>query len=144
MTLGVTERPPRMERRRALAAGFGGFHKFVAHCTTWARSRSSSPTMSPNGNRSTVLTRRRPSIDIVDAKVAVDLATSQTYSENVFLFVPNLIGLSPLSSFATMHSCARAFFFDRVHAYYFGCSVSPLHELPPEILHSALLYLVLT
>ncbi|GBE82001.1 phosphatidylinositol synthase [Sparassis latifolia] len=37
--------------------------------------------------------RRRP-IDVVDAKVAVDLATAQTYSENVFLFVPNLIGYS--------------------------------------------------
>ncbi|KAF9246217.1 CDP-alcohol phosphatidyltransferase-domain-containing protein [Melanogaster broomeanus] len=37
-------------------------------------------------------TRRRGSIELVDAKVAVDLATAQTYSENVFLFVPNLIG----------------------------------------------------
>lgn len=37
-------------------------------------------------------TRRRRSIDIVDAKVAVDLATAQTYRENVFLFIPNLIG----------------------------------------------------
>ncbi|KAH7923874.1 CDP-diacylglycerol--inositol 3-phosphatidyltransferase [Leucogyrophana mollusca] len=36
--------------------------------------------------------RRRGSIDVVDAKVAVDLATAQTYSENVFLFVPNIIG----------------------------------------------------
>lgn len=36
--------------------------------------------------------RQRPSIEVVDAKVAVDLATAQTYSENVFLFVPNLIG----------------------------------------------------
>jgi CDP-diacylglycerol--inositol 3-phosphatidyltransferase len=36
--------------------------------------------------------RRRASIDLVDAKQAVDLATAQTYSENVFLFVPNLIG----------------------------------------------------
>jgi hypothetical protein len=36
--------------------------------------------------------RRRKSMDIVDAKVAVDLATAQTYSENVFLFVPNIIG----------------------------------------------------
>ncbi|KAF8797952.1 phosphatidylinositol synthase [Phlegmacium glaucopus] len=36
--------------------------------------------------------RRRASIDIVDAKQAVDLATAQTYSENVFLFVPNIIG----------------------------------------------------
>ncbi|KAI0362239.1 phosphatidylinositol synthase [Trametes cingulata] len=40
------------------------------------------------------LKRRRGSLDIVDAKVAVDLATAQTYSENVFLFVPNLIGYS--------------------------------------------------
>ena len=40
----------------------------------------------------TTLTRRRGSIDIVDAKVAVDLATAQSYRENVFLFVPNLIG----------------------------------------------------
>jgi hypothetical protein len=36
--------------------------------------------------------RRRGSIEVVDAKEAVDLATAQTYSENVFLFVPNLIG----------------------------------------------------
>jgi CDP-diacylglycerol--inositol 3-phosphatidyltransferase len=33
-------------------------------------------------------------MDVVDAKEAVDLATAQTYSENVFLFVPNLIGKS--------------------------------------------------
>jgi len=40
-----------------------------------------------------VLKRRRPSvIEVVDAKSAVDLATAQSYSENVFLFVPNLIG----------------------------------------------------
>ncbi|KAG6878707.1 hypothetical protein C0993_011522 [Termitomyces sp. T159_Od127] len=36
--------------------------------------------------------QRGHSIEVVDAKVAVDLATAQTYSENVFLFVPNLIG----------------------------------------------------
>jgi CDP-diacylglycerol--inositol 3-phosphatidyltransferase len=41
---------------------------------------------------SEILRRRRGSIEVVDAKVAVDLATAQTYSENVFLFVPNLIG----------------------------------------------------
>ncbi|KAG6903215.1 hypothetical protein C0995_002758 [Termitomyces sp. Mi166 len=35
--------------------------------------------------------QRGHSIEVVDAKVAVDLATAQTYSENVFLFVPNLI-----------------------------------------------------
>jgi len=36
--------------------------------------------------------RRRDSIDVIDANVALDLATHQTYDENVFLFVPNLIG----------------------------------------------------
>ena len=36
--------------------------------------------------------RRRDSIDVIDPNVALDLATHQTYSENVFLFVPNLIG----------------------------------------------------
>ncbi|TFK76525.1 phosphatidylinositol synthase [Pluteus cervinus] len=36
--------------------------------------------------------RKGASIEVVDAKVAVDLATAQTYSENVFLFVPNIIG----------------------------------------------------
>ena len=41
------------------------------------------------------IVRRRGSIDVVDAKVAVDLATKQSYKENVFLFVPNLIGESP-------------------------------------------------
>jgi CDP-diacylglycerol--inositol 3-phosphatidyltransferase len=36
--------------------------------------------------------RKRNAIEVVDAKEAVDLATAQTYAENVFLFVPNLIG----------------------------------------------------
>ncbi|KAF9005576.1 phosphatidylinositol synthase [Cyathus striatus] len=36
--------------------------------------------------------RSKKSIEVVDAKQAVDLATAQSYSENVFLFVPNLIG----------------------------------------------------
>lgn len=38
------------------------------------------------------LRRRRRSIEVYDGKHALDLATAQTYSENVFLFVPNLIG----------------------------------------------------
>jgi len=38
--------------------------------------------------------RRRDSIDIIDAKVALNLAQHQSYDENVFLFVPNLIGYS--------------------------------------------------
>jgi len=42
----------------------------------------------PKNNQS----RQRASIEVVDAKIAVDLATAQSYSENVFLFVPNLIG----------------------------------------------------
>lgn len=39
------------------------------------------------------MTARRNSIEVFDAKHAVDLATAQTYSENVFFFVPNIIGL---------------------------------------------------
>lgn len=42
--------------------------------------------------------RRNQSVEVVDPKVAVDLATAQTYSENVFLFVPNLIGTHPAST----------------------------------------------
>ncbi|GJJ12095.1 hypothetical protein Clacol_006336 [Clathrus columnatus] len=38
------------------------------------------------------LRRRKRSIEVYDGKHALDLATAQTYSENVFLFVPNLIG----------------------------------------------------
>jgi len=46
-------------------------------------------------SKQTTLTRRRGSIiEVFDAKSAVDLATAQSYSENVFLFVPNLIGYS--------------------------------------------------
>ncbi|KAK7043596.1 hypothetical protein VNI00_008207 [Paramarasmius palmivorus] len=36
--------------------------------------------------------QHQQSISVVDAGFATDLATAQTYSENVFLFVPNLIG----------------------------------------------------
>ncbi|KAF9456773.1 CDP-diacylglycerol-inositol 3-phosphatidyltransferase [Collybia nuda] len=43
-------------------------------------------------NSSSQRRRRGPAIEVVDAKVAVDLATAQTYSENVFLFIPNIIG----------------------------------------------------
>jgi len=43
--------------------------------------------------KSTSTRRKRPSLELVDAKEAVDLATAQSYSENVFLFVPNLIGM---------------------------------------------------
>jgi hypothetical protein len=58
------------------------------------------PLMPPRGRPEPVsgkpasksLRKRRPSVDVVEAKEALDLATAQTYSENVFLFVPNLIG----------------------------------------------------
>ncbi|KAF8078025.1 phosphatidylinositol synthase [Lyophyllum atratum] len=52
-----------------------------------------SPPSSPQTTHSPLQQRRRGhSTEMVDAKMAVDLATAQTYSENVFLFVPNLIG----------------------------------------------------
>lgn len=38
--------------------------------------------------------RKGGSVEVVDSKYAVDLATQQSYSENIFLFVPNLIGQS--------------------------------------------------
>ncbi|EEB90027.1 hypothetical protein MPER_11820 [Moniliophthora perniciosa FA553] len=47
-------------------------------------------TTSNQGNSSQEPERR--SIGLIDASVAVDLATASSYSENVFLFVPNLIG----------------------------------------------------
>ena len=42
--------------------------------------------------KNTVHRRKGGSVEVVDSKYAVDLATQQSYSENVFLFVPNLIG----------------------------------------------------
>ncbi|KAG7452593.1 CDP-diacylglycerol-inositol 3-phosphatidyltransferase [Guyanagaster necrorhizus] len=44
--------------------------------------------MSPKASQK----RKKSPLSVVDAKAAVDLATAQTYSENVFLFVPNIIG----------------------------------------------------
>lgn len=57
---------------------------------------STHPNGSAQDSHSTRKSRRRDSLRHVDAKVAVDLATAQTYSENVFLFIPNLIGEQPL------------------------------------------------
>jgi len=51
--------------------------------------------MSPNGSSAASHFKNRRgsvSVDVVDAKFAVDLATAQSYQENVFLFVPNIIG----------------------------------------------------
>ena len=74
--------------------------------------------------------RRRASIEIVDAKEAVDLATAQTYSENVFLFVPNLIG--KLSSEWLWLMLIHLF---RLYSCDHGRVVIALHELSPNILY---------
>ena len=85
--------------------------------------------------------RRRGSIEIVDAKQAVDLATAQSYSENVFLFVPNLIGKLHFLCFACpAHDRPSS---PRLHARH-SCGFCPaLHELPPNLLHPSLLRLML-
>jgi CDP-diacylglycerol--inositol 3-phosphatidyltransferase len=54
--------------------------------------RTASVIMPSSSSRKSKARQRGSSIGLVDAKAAVDLATAQTYSENVFLFVPNLIG----------------------------------------------------
>jgi hypothetical protein len=81
--------------------------------------------------------RRRGSIDVVDAKVAVDLATAQTYSENVFLFIPNLIG-----AIVQLHSLyyvlIRMLGSQRVHAHHPCWAFASLYELSPQILHSCI------
>lgn len=109
---------------------------------TWVRAlRSLSSTLIMSSNGPTVLTRRRPSIDIVDAKVAVDLATAQTYSENVFLFVPNLIGQSIFhhSSSLLMNSHLR-----RLLSCHTRSSVAALHEPSSEVLYIVVRYLLFT
>lgn len=78
--------------------------------------------------------RRGKSIQVVDPKRAVDLATAQTYSENVFLFAPNLIGESCFATNIYLLTC----FMLRVRAYYTGWSLATLYELSPEILHASL------
>ncbi|KAI0724078.1 phosphatidylinositol synthase [Fomitopsis betulina] len=66
--------------------------------------------------KAAVVSRRRGSIDVVDAKVALDLATRQSYSENVFLFVPNLIG------YARVILAAVALYFMSYHPKY--CTIA--------------------
>jgi hypothetical protein len=73
--------------------------------------------------------RRIRPIGIVDPKEAVDLATAQSYPENVVLFVPNLIlGRS-------LHSCPSPV---SRHQVTRGSSSPLLHELPPALLHGRL------
>lgn len=54
--------------------------------------------------------QRPQAIALVDAREAVDLATAQTYSENVFLFLPNIIGATfhPFSLPTAHSSCLQA------------------------------------
>ncbi len=89
---------------------------------------------------SSSVVRRRGSIDVVDAKVAVDLATAQTYKENVFLFVPNLIGES------TFPYCLIARSYDisilRILADYPSRFSPAFYELPSKVLHACVLRLM--
>lgn len=87
---------------------------------------SNSPPAS-SSNIDAVLKRRRASvIEVVDAKSAVDLATAQSYSENVFLFVPNLIGESipnpsHTASFLTISSCSLSCRVDPLNHFLLQC-----------------------
>lgn len=79
------------------------------------------------------LRRRTASVDVVDAKVAVDLATAQTYSENVFLFVPNLIGV--FNNHLHFFPENLTSLFGRLHTRHPRCRFTPFHELSSKILH---------
>lgn len=78
--------------------------------------------------------RRRASID---AKQAVDLATAQSYSENVFLFVPNLIG--NLAYLLSVPSFTRRF---RLFACHSGRSLALFYEPPSRLLYDTVRLLV--
>ncbi len=69
----------------------GGSELLFADVTD--RASSPLPTFPPAMSAKQPAHRRKGgSVEVVDSKYAVDLATQQSYSENVFLFVPNLIG----------------------------------------------------
>ena len=74
---------------------------------------------------------QRPPIEVVDAKVAVDLATAQTYSENVFLFVPNLIGAQVRDQSNSDTDLVR-----RIYTRHSGGVVAPFHELSSKVLYT--------
>jgi hypothetical protein len=56
------------------------------------RERHHPPLPLPMSSKHPAHRRKGGSVEVVDSKYAVDLATQQSYSENIFLFVPNLIG----------------------------------------------------
>ncbi|KAG8217808.1 hypothetical protein J3R82DRAFT_5972 [Butyriboletus roseoflavus] len=89
--------------------------------------------------------RRQNSLRHVDAKVAVDLATAQTYSENVFLFVPNLIGEKLFLIPDRRSHVARPLSHDhanRLHTSYSRRTLTSFHELSSKILHARILHIV--
>ncbi|KAG6376431.1 hypothetical protein JVT61DRAFT_2419 [Boletus reticuloceps] len=97
-----------------------------------------------NGSAQASVTRKSRRRDsFVDAKVAVDLATAQTYSENVFLFVPNLIGERAL----LIHSAPRTPLLshdlaNRLRTRHSRRTLTPFHELSSKILHHRILYIM--
>lgn len=79
--------------------------------------------------------RRRHHVEVVNAKHAVDLATAQTYSENVFLFVPNIIGKC-LTSLLRSVVFLTTF---RLYPRHSRCCVSSLYEFSPQGLDDSVL-----
>ena len=125
-----------------------------------SRGMSENKNSTPSGSSpgiDAVLKRRRASvIEVVDAKSAVDLATAQSYSENIFLFVPNLIGEPVPIPPAWQSSYVLSFFvMSRGPLFWnsFGfrtsrvCSSNPrrprhaLHEPPSKIFDRRVLHL---
>jgi len=87
--------------------------------------------------KATSTRRRRASLEIVDAKQAVDLATAQSYSENVFLFVPNLIGEFTSDYFCHGHPNYRRFHTGYTRVIMAGLS---LHYMSYHPVYCTLLY----
>ena len=93
--------------------------------------------------------RRRASIEVWDAKSAVDLATAQSYSENVFLFVPNLIGVfAPFSETNCSSLTVRIGLFcyrpsNRLHTRHPRRRGPALYELPSKVLHDCIWHIML-
>lgn len=83
---------------------------------------------------------KEDSVLVVNANAALNLATNQSYKENVFLFAPNLIGaLCALRGQVGVLTVG-----DRVHPGHPRRAFSSLHELSPKILHNRICHIVLT
>jgi CDP-diacylglycerol--inositol 3-phosphatidyltransferase len=79
--------------------------------------------------------RRNAPVD-VDAEEALGLATAQ--SENVFLFIPNLIGKSACVLCQLYRSPSRSL--HRLHSHYPCRPIPALHELSPHLLYARTLW----